>query len=113
MGAGVGLGVGLGLGPTLACSAVRVRMTLTPQFWASVRGITSMASATALYGHCAAQPRRTEHRVANQDGTGHRSRTQLRCYYSNCTNTHAPIIQTRNLKLENQMLRPKAIGFWV
>lgn len=45
-----------GLGPTLAWSAVMVRMTLTPQFCARVRGMTSMACATALYGHCMPHP---------------------------------------------------------
>jgi hypothetical protein len=28
-------------------------MGLLPEFWMSVRGMTSIASATALYGHCA------------------------------------------------------------
>ena len=40
--------------PTFACNAVSVRMTLTPQFCASVRGMTSNAPATARYGHCSA-----------------------------------------------------------
>mmetsp|Transcript_19693 Transcript_19693/g.54980 ORF Transcript_19693/g.54980 Transcript_19693/m.54980 type:complete len:330 (+) Transcript_19693:290-1279(+) len=35
----------------LARSLVRVRITLAPQFWARVRGMTSIATPTALYGH--------------------------------------------------------------
>src|SRR3569833_3292166 len=36
----------------LARRSVRTRTGLAPAFWMRVRGITSSASATALYGHC-------------------------------------------------------------
>ena len=42
--------------PPSACfalSLVNTRIGLAPAFWMRVRGMTSMASAMALYGHCA------------------------------------------------------------
>lgn len=37
---------------TFPCRAVMVRITLTPQFCAKVRGMASKARAAASYGHC-------------------------------------------------------------
>lgn len=38
--------------PPLTLSCVSTRTTFAPQFWASVRGITSSAEAAALKAHC-------------------------------------------------------------